>query len=245
MKFKILYVFILFPFVLQAQKELNIVASTSWTAAYVKAAGFQNVGQLAPSALEHPSEYELQIGDIEKIKKADFIVYAGYEVIIAQIQQSLKIDEKKFIKIGTSYIESQIRAEVLKIAEKINTTQQAETSLKAIHQVFSDAKAEIEMMGLNGQPVLAHFFQAGLAKELGMNPVAIFGPAPLESYNLGELAKKEAVLIIDNGHNPISQPLGEIKKGIKTVEWLNFPGLYNTVTIEDVVRYNLGRIVGK
>jgi len=245
MKFKSFLILVLIPFMSQAQKELNIVASTSWTAAYVKAAGVQNVGQLAPASLEHPSEYELNIGDLEKIKNADFIVYAGYEVVIKQIQQSLKVDQNKFIKIGTSYVESEIRSEVLKIAEKANTVDKAERSLKAIHQLFNEAKAEVEKSGLKGQPVIAHFFQAGFAKEIGLNPVAIFGPAPLESYNLGELAKKDAVLIIDNQHNPIAKPLSEIKKGTRTIELLNFPGLFNTVTIEDVIRYNVRQIGGK
>jgi zinc transport system substrate-binding protein len=245
MKFKSLFILILMPLLTQAQKDLNIIASTSWTAAYARAAGILNVDQLAPSSLEHPAEYELQIGDLEKIKKADFIVYAGYETVISQIQQSLKIDQNKFIKIGTSYVESEIRSEVLKIAEKANTVDKAERSLQAIHQLFSEAKADIEKSGLKGKPVIAHFFQAGFAKEIGLNPVAIFGPAPLESYNLGELAKKDAVLIIDNLHNPIAQPLSEIKKRTKTIQLLNFPGLYNTITIEDVIRYNLRQIGGK
>lgn len=235
----------LLPFVSNAQKEIKIVASTSWTAAYVKAAGVLNVDQLAPSSLEHPSEYELQIGDIEKIKKADYIVYAGYETMIPVIQQSLKIDQNKFIKITTSYIESEIRTEVLKIAEKTNTIDKAERSLETIHKLFIEAKAEIEKDDLIGKPVIAHFFQTGFAKEIGLNPVAVFGPAPLESYNLSDLAKKDAVLIIDNLHNPIAQPLSEIKKGIKTIELLNFPGLYNTVSIEDVIKFNMRQIVGK
>lgn len=244
MKLKFLFILVLVPFLSQAQKGLNIIASTSWTAAYVRAAGILNVDQLAPSSLEHPAEYELQIEDIEKIKKADFIVYAGYEVVINQIQQSLKIDQNKFIKIGTSYVESEICSEILKIAEKAQTVDKAEISIQSIHQLFVEAKAEVVKNGLKGKPVLAHFFQAGFSKEIGLNPVAIFGPAPLESYNLVELAKKEAVLIIDNFHNPIAQPLSEIKKGIRTVEFLNFPGLFNTVTIEDVIRYNVRQIGG-
>ena len=244
MKFFFLFIVILLPVISNAQKEINIVASTSWTAAYVKAAGISNVDQLAPSSLEHPSEYELQIGDIEKIKKADFIVYAGYETVINQIQKSLKIDQNKFIKISTSYVESEIRTEILKIAEKTGTVNKAELSLKTIHQLFSEAKIDVEKCDLKGKPVIVHFFQAGFAKEIGLNPVAIFGPAPLESYNLVELANKKAVLIVDNIHNPIAQPLSEIKKGVRTVELLNFPGLFKTVTIEDVIRYNLLQIEG-
>jgi zinc transport system substrate-binding protein len=244
MRYCILLIFFFPPFISQAQKELNIIASTSWTAAYVKAAGVQDVDQLAPSSLEHPSEYELQIGDFEKIKKADFIVYAGYETVISQIQQSMKIDQNKFIKIETGYVESHIRSEVLKIAEKTNTVDKAELSLKSIHQLFIEAKKEIEKAGLKGKPVIAHFFQVGFAKEVGLNPVAVFGPAPLESYNLSILAKTDGVLIIDNLHNPIAQPLSEIKKGTRTIELLNFPGMFHTITIEDVIRYNLKQIMG-
>ncbi|HPS13175.1 MAG TPA: hypothetical protein PLB87_07855 [Prolixibacteraceae bacterium] len=245
MKYIGIFIFLLLPFCTKAQEKPRVVASTSWTAAYVRAAGVSNVVQLAPSMMEHPSEYELQIGDMEKIKKADLIVYAGYETVISQIQQSLKIDPSKFIKIETSYVESQIRSEVMKIAEKANTVKAAQLSLDLIHRSYGEAKMDIEKNGLKDKPVIVHFFQSGFAKEVGLKPVAVFGPSPLESYDLSKLLKSEAVMIIDNRHNPIAQPLSEMKKGVKTVELLNFPGMGGTQSIEDVIRFNTQKLIGK
>lgn len=35
-----------------------------------------------------------------------------------------------------------------------------------------------------------------------MNVAAVFGPGPLEARQIDEITRTEAVLIIDNGHNP-------------------------------------------
>lgn len=241
----ILLIVLIAPLMVSAQKGINVLATNSWTAAYAREAGIGQVVQLAPSDLLHPSEYELQISDLEKIKNADLIIYAGYEVIIPQIKESFQIGEKKFLRIETGYSERQVIDPILKIAEIAGTESYARGSIEKFKKLFADSKVQIERAGLKGKPVMVHFFHQGFATEMGLTPVAVFGPAPLELYNLAELAKKDAVLIIDNGHNPIAKPLAEIKKGIKVVELLNFPGTQQTNSLEDVIRYNLNQIIGK
>lgn len=231
------------PIIVSAQKKLNVLATNSWTAAYARAAGIENVDQLAPSSLLHPSEYELQITDLEKIKNADLIIYAGYEVVMTEIRQSLKIDEKKFMKIETGYGEQQVVDPIMAIAVAAGTETEAKAEIEKLQKIYADARVSIEKAGLKGKPVFVHFFHKALAVSLGLLPAAVIGPAPLELFNLGELAKKEAVVIIDNAHNPIAQPLSEIKKGIPIVEWLNFPGTQQTTTLEDVLTYNVRLLV--
>ena len=64
----ILYVLFLFPEISFPQEQLNVVVTSSWTAAYLELAGITNYGMMAPSDMQHPSEYELQIDDIKKLK---------------------------------------------------------------------------------------------------------------------------------------------------------------------------------
>ena len=226
-----------------AQNALNVLATNSWTAAYARAAGIKRVEQLAPSNAVHPSEYELQINDLEKIKKADLIIYAGYEVVFTQIQQSLKIDPKKFVKIETGYVEAGIDSSLLAIAVIAHTQKETRKSIERIHELFVKSKSDIEIAGLKNMPVIVHFFQADFAKEIGLKPVAVIGPAPLELHELGKLIKIDAKMVIDNFHNPIAQPLKEMKKDAVFAGLLNFPGLKNTETIEDVIRYNMRQLL--
>jgi hypothetical protein len=239
MKNILLLIVLTLPMIVSAQKKLNVLATTSWTAAYARAAGIENVDQLAPSSLLHPSEYELQLTDLEKIKNADLIIYAGYEVVMTEIKQSLKIDEKKFMKIETGFGERQVIDPIMAIAAIAGTEAKAKAEVEILQKLYADARIHIEKAGLKGKPVIVHFFHKALAVSLGLTPVAVIGPAPLELFTLGELAKKEAAVIIDNAHNPIAQPLVEIKKGIPMVEWLNFPGTQQTVTLADVLTYNV------
>ena len=75
-----------------AQDKMKIVVTSSWTAAYAKMAGVEDVEMLAPSDMQHPSEYELQINDILKLKNADLIICGGYEIMMDKIRTGLQIE---------------------------------------------------------------------------------------------------------------------------------------------------------
>jgi len=228
-----------------SQNPVKVLASNAWTAAYVRAAGIENVELLAPSDMLHPSEYELSIDDFKKVEQADLIVYAGYEIFMQELQKVSKFDKMKFLKIETGYAFDQISESIKKIASRTKTSELADKSIERIQKTFEEAKSDVKAKGLLNQPVIVHFFQQQFAREVGLNPVAVFGPAPLESYNLVELSGKNTVLIIDNIHNPISQPLTRIMKNVRCVELINFPGIKNTCSIEDVIRYNVKQLIGR
>ncbi|HNZ71300.1 MAG TPA: hypothetical protein PKJ43_01690 [Prolixibacteraceae bacterium] len=228
---------------LSAQKQINVLTTNSWTTAYARAAGVTFVDQLAPSDMMHPSEYELQISDIKKLKEADYIIYSGYEVVVPQIQKSLKIDERKLIKIETGYTEELMIREIEKIARIVGTIKFAQQSATQLSLLFARSRFEIENAGLKGKPVIVHFFQEAFAREIGLKPIAVFGPSHPELHELAAISEKEAVLIIDNVHNQVAQPISAMKKSVKVVSFLNFPGTHDTQTLEDVILYNLSQLL--
>jgi hypothetical protein len=228
---------------LAAQDDLRVLASSSWTAAYVKAAGIERVETLAPSIMLHPSEYEITIFDMKKITETDLIVYAGYETAIAQMKKMLTLDAGKYFKIETGYARQSITNAINKIAVRANTTNSAAVSIKRINELFDKAEKEIEGLGLKGKPVIVHFFQEPFIRELGMEPVAVIGPATLEAYQIVDIAQmKEVALIIDNIHNPVAQPLEEIMTGIPVVELVNFPGVEGTTSLGSVIEFNVAQL---
>lgn len=226
-------------------RSIGVIATTSWTAAYAIAAGATDVTVLAPYEMIHPSEYELRPGDISRLTKTNLIVYAGYEVMVDQIKTGLKIPEEKMAKISTSYNFAEIEASVMLIAKRLGTEQIAKKNLEEIKQLLLNGRIDVHKKGFDQQPVLVHFFQKSFAKEMGINPSMIFGPAPPEPKQILEMARTNAVLILDNAHNPVGGPVKEILNNGEYKLLLNFPGLNQTRTIADVIRYNIGQLIAK
>ena len=222
--------------------SVTVVATTSWTAAYAMAAGASDVTVLAPYEMVHPSEYELRPGDIIRLNKSKLIVYAGYEVIVSQLKTGLNIQDDKMVKIATSYNYEEIRNSVMQIATKLGTEQIALKNLKEIKDLLLKGKEEVQKSGFDQQAVLVHFFQESFAREMGIAPAIIFGPAPPEPKQILQMAQTNSTLILDNAHSPVGEPIKEILKHGKYRLLLNFPGLYNTRTIADVIRYNILQI---
>jgi zinc transport system substrate-binding protein len=223
----------------------EVIATTSWTAAYALAAGATNVLVLAPYEMMHPSEYELRPGDISKLSNANLIVYAGYEVMVDQIKSGLKIPEGKLLKISTSYNFAEIEESVLQIAKRLGTEKIAKKTLEEIKQLLLIGRIEVQKKGLDKKPVLVHFFQESFVEELGIEPAMIFGPASPEPKQILEMAKTKAVIILDNIHNPVGGAAKDILQNADYKLLLNFPGLYQTRTIADVIRYNISQLVSK
>lgn len=244
MKYFLFVISILLSVYSVAGQKVKILASSSWTAAYVYAAGIDDVDILAPVDMIHPSEYELNLNDFKRINDADFIVYGGYEVAFKELMKNNSVNKNKFIKINTGYNLETIKASVNLIASKTNTLNAARANLDSIASAFSSARKLIEDHNLNGKPVICHFFQKDFITETGMIPVYIFGPSPLEAYQIKEIADKNAVLIADNLHNPIADPIAEIKKNIRKVDLINFPGTNKTRSLIDVINFNINQIIG-
>jgi hypothetical protein len=217
----VLYCLLLFPELCFAQEGLNIVVTSSWTAAYLELAGVTKYEMMAPSNMQHPSEYELQIDDIKKLKDADLIVCGGYETMMEKIRTGLKIEPDKILQIKTDYNLEHIKSSVRSLAKRTGTIEIAQENLQEIEE----------------------FFLRPLSEELGLNISAIFGPRQLEAFDIQELMKHDFVMVIDNAHNPSGQPLAESKENVGIAHLMNFPGMNNTHSIADVIRKNVQEII--
>ena len=244
MKKTALYIFlVLLFFSCKKQERVQVIATSSWTAAYVRAAGIADVYVLAPAEMQHPTEYELNIDDVDKIRNAELIVCGGYEVMMERIRQGLKIDPERILEIKTDYDMEHIRSSVRAIAAELGTGEVAEKNIREIEHTFSKSAEQIREAGLDQDPVLVQFFLRPLASELGMNVTAVFGPRPLEAFDIRDLMTLDFSLVLDNAHNPVSAPLVESGEGIKVVYLINFPGVGGTESISDVIRYNTAMIL--
>jgi hypothetical protein len=223
----------------------GVIATNAWTAAFAIAAGVTDISVLAPYEMVHPSEYELRPGDIGRLSNADLIIYAGYEVMVNQIKTGLSIPEEKLVLIATSYNLEDIESSVMLIAEKTGTETLARKNIEEIRQLFAQARSRVQELGLDKELALVHYFQKSFAEESGINAFSIFGPAPPEPKQILSLTNSNASLILDNAHNPVGGPLRETMKNADYKMLLNFPGLYETRTIADVITYNINQLIGE
>ena len=89
--------------------------------------------------------------------------------------------------------------------------------------------------GLDDLKVLCHTMHLPLAKDLGLNIAASFGPAEMSPSEIADAAGADYDLIIDNVHNPVAGPAAEVSDAVVLI-WRNFP--------EENVRGALADMVG-
>jgi hypothetical protein len=215
----------------------EVVATTSWTAAFASAAGAESIHVLAPYELRHPPEYELAPSDVQRVGEASFVIFAGYERMVERLKDAVG-DGPQLIQITTTYELDTIRSSVRRIASAIGTEEAAERRITEIEEFYADWRAELVNAGLSESRVICHMFQAPLAKELGFEVVGTFGPAPLEATQIRSLSETEVDFIIDNWHNDVGKPLTETMPDTPVVTFVNFPGHEGTRSLLDVLRYN-------
>lgn len=239
----IISVFILFAagslYAQQPPKANVVVATTSWTAAFVRAAGFTGtVHVLAPASLQHPPEYELKPSDILAASSADYIVFAGYERMASQLKEAVAKKNVIMVQIATDYSLPTLRGSVNKLAELFGTKAAADANLKLFEDYFSGLKEELKKAGVFGGGIICHVMQIPFLKELGFSIKGTYGPAPLEPKELGNLSGYNPVIIIDNWHNPVAKPLKDLYSKTPVAVFINFPGHDGTGTLTDVLTYN-------
>jgi len=226
-----------------SQEKMKVVVTSSWTAAYAQMAGVYDYQVLAPSTMQHPSEYELQIEDIKKLSNADLIICGGYENMMEKIRKGLKIESDRILQVKTDYNLEHINQSVRAIAEKSGSINQAQKNLEKIKSIFEQSRTTLKEAGILDVPVISQFFLRTLSEELGLKVTGVYGPRQLEAFDIKELMELDFKLILDNAHNPSAQPLAESRKNARIAYLINFPGMGNTKTVEDVIKYNVDMIL--
>ncbi len=221
----------------------EVVTTNAWTAAYALAAGATDVHVLTPYEMIHPSEYELRPSDITHLTNAEVIIYAGYEVMMQQIRTGLNIPDEKMLQIFTSYSMDEIEASVMLIASRLGTEEVAKKNIEEINKSMAEARKALAEHSLEKETAVVHFFQQSFITEAGINITSIFGPAPPEPRQILDITNTNATLIIDNAHNPAGGALKETMQNADYLLLLNFPGMYGTRTIQDVIEYNARKLV--
>jgi len=226
-----------------ASRTVSVIASTSWTAAFVDLGGADMVEVIAPASLIHPPEYEITVSDVMKIDKADYFIYAGYERMMISMGDAIGNTNTDLIKITTDNSVENVKKQAALIASALKSQYSSEDRVHAYVQTVENGKQAVVKKGLDKQKVYCHAMQIYLAKDLGLEVSGTFGPGPLTATQIAEVAKGGYDIIIDNVHNPIASPLMEVSPKTKLVVWRNFPETVTRGSLQKMVQENIDALV--
>ena len=222
----------------------KVVASTSWAAAFADIAGADEVESIAPVNLRHPPEYEITVSDVQKISESEIFIFAGFERMMKTM--GTKVPNKGVsVQIVLDNSLATVKESTLKIAQELGTEDIQKARYAEYEKLVKDGQKKALKKKLNKKKVLCNKNQTYLAKELGLEIAAVFGPGPVSAEELLEAKKAGYDLIIDNIHNPTGKPVTEILPKAKYIEWRNFPTAVEHDALKKVVKDNIDLLLAE
>lgn len=242
-KFSVLFAASLLAAALWAAPK-KVVASTSWAAAFADIAGADEVESIAPVNLRHPPEYEITVSDVQKISESEIFIFAGFERMMKTL--GTKVPNKGVsVQIVLDNSLATVKESTLKIAQELGTEDIQKARYAEYEKLVKDGQKKALKKKLNKKKVLCNKNQTYLAKELGLEIAAVFGPGPVSAEELLEAKKAGYDLIIDNIHNPTGKPVTEILPKAKYIEWRNFPTAVEHDALKKVVKDNIDLLLAE
>lgn len=205
-----------------AAEEPVVVASTSWVALMVKAAGIDDVTILAPIELRHPPEYDYLPSDIALVTQADYLVWAGYEPFIKKLVEAADLPAERLVQTVTTNVPDNLREQTRRLAAVFGT----EEKQGRWEEEFNAFAARLQEKALEQKvgdiPVLVNFHQQAFVRWLGYDVIGVFTPDEMSPARMAELAELGPAMVIDNYHNPSGEGIAAIAD-VPYVQLANFP----------------------
>jgi len=220
----------------QTAAPFKVIASTSWTAAFARAAGARDVVTIAPMELKPPPEYEIKPSDLTAVAGAQFLVHSGYERFAKRLAETAENDGLKIMQVYTDNLPVTFKSEARKLAAAFGTISAFEAWAVSFDRLTESMKAKVMAVYPNRKAAV-HKYLKTYAEWLGFEIVGTFGPGEPSPAVLLEILGAKPAIVIDNYHNISGKALIEAL-GVPYVALVNFPGKDGTKTIEDVFALN-------
>lgn len=211
------------PTATTANKTLKIVASTSWVAAFAKAAGATDISVIAPSNLQHPPDYDPKPSDLVAINSADYVLMAGFEGFAKRLQEAVGNNSAKLVAVSTDNSPEVIHKEVTRLGELFGTAEAAKAYLKDFDTQYAQLSGEVKnAIGSKKPTVVAQLFVTSWATFAGLDVAGTYGPMPLSPDDLKKLVDLKPTIVFENVHMGGGQPVVEATNAQK-IDLVNFP----------------------
>lgn len=198
-----------------------VVASTSWVAAFAKAAGIEDVTIVAPVDLQHPPDYDPKPSDLAAITDADYVLLAGFEGFADRMTEASGSDAE-VITLEVDNDPDTIRANVRSLAETFDTQDAAEAWIEDFDQRVDELGADLEgARPAEASTAVAHVFMAYWANLAGIEVVGTYGPQPVTAAQLAEFTAAQPDLVLTNAHVPAGAVFDDLEA--EQIAIRNFP----------------------
>ena len=218
-----------------ASAQEAIVASTSLAGAIAKAAGAKEVRVIVSSEMRHPPEYDLKPSDLLKFEGAKVVIYGGYERMVSKLLETSKNKNILAIQINTDTSSENLISQARKISEVLKTEKEEQVWEERFLERLKELQKKINPF--SGKRAIVHKFAQPFAQWSGLHIVQIVSPGELTPKVIGDAIAKNPELVVDIYHFPVAQVIAENAR-CKYVQVINFPGVDNTKTLEDLFQYN-------
>jgi zinc transport system substrate-binding protein len=215
-------------------KEI-VVASTSLAGAIAKAAGAKEVRILTPGEIRHPPEYDLKPSDLLRFEGADIVVYGGYERMVQKLLETSKNRNILAIQVDTDTSPENLMNQVRKISKILGTEKEAQAWEASFVERLRFLQKKIS--SYYGKKAVVHRFAQPFVQWAGLRVVQIISPGELTPKVIADAVMQKPELVVDILHFPNAKVIAE-NAGCKYIQVINFPGVENTKTIEDIFEYN-------
>lgn len=223
-----------------SKAEGVVVASTSLAGAIARAAGAKEVRVLTPSDITHPPEYELRPSDLQKFQGADFVVYAGYEKMVAKLLESAKTGSLAAIQIDTTASPENLITQVEKVAKALGTEKEVDAWRRQFLTRLNSYRAKISP--LSGKRAVVHLHAQPFSRWAGLSVVAVIRPGELTPRAIADSIAQGPELVVDILHLPTAKVIAENGR-CRYIQVINFPGVENTKELEDIFDFNSRQLI--
>ncbi len=206
-----------------AAEQPVVVASTSWVALMVQAAGIDEVTILAPVELRHPPEYDYLPSDIALVTQADYLVWAGYEPFIRELVEAADFPAERLVQTVTTNVPDNLREQTRKLAAIFGTAAKQAQWEEKFNAFAERLQEKARAKKVSDISVLVNFHQQAFVRWLGYNVIGVFTPDEMSPAKMAELAELGPDMVIDNYHNPSGEGIAAIAD-VPYVQLANFPG---------------------
>ncbi|MET7359863.1 zinc ABC transporter substrate-binding protein [Streptomyces sp. NPDC005562] len=199
-----------------------VVATTTWEAAFAKAAGAKDVEVIVPSSAQHAPDYDPKPSDLAAVAKADFVLYAPFEPYAEQIKEAAGSDAE-LVEEKLDNDPAKVKAEVTRLGKLFGTEKDAAKWNKSFDAEYATLRKDLEKAWPDGKAptAVAQVYSAWAAKMAGARIVGTYGPEAVTAKQLADLSKEKPALVLDNVHMSTGKVLPD--SGARQVGIVNYP----------------------
>jgi zinc transport system substrate-binding protein len=231
---------ILFSFPVATTAQEVVVASTPLVGAIAKAAGAKEVRVVSPEGTRHPPEYDLKPSDLFKLAGAKIVIYGGYERMVSKLLETSRGKNILVLQIETETTPEKLIASARKISQTLKTEKEEQIWEK---QFIGKLKTLQERISpFSGKRAIVHQYAHPFSKWANFSIVQIISPGELTPKVVADAVAQKPDIVVDILHFPVARVLAENAK-CKYIQIINFPGVENTMTLEDIFEYNSVQII--